>query len=146
VGNPAIFAQGIYVVPHADGTVAVGSTSEEAWQDATATDGLLDDLMLRAQALCPRLAGARLLERWAGLRPRAPRPDPMIGPLPGFDRVFLATGAFKIGFGIAHAVGAAVADLVTGRDPMLPKGFSPTDHGLPQRDVIRPISGGISPV
>jgi glycine oxidase len=146
VGNPAIFAQGIYVVPHADGTVAVGSTSEDAWDDATATDGLLNDLMLRAQALCPRLAGARLLERWAGLRPRAPRPDPMVGPLPGFDRVFLATGAFKIGFGIAHAVGAAVADLVTGRDPMLPSGFSPIDHGLPQRDVILPISGGTGPV
>ena len=133
LAGPAIFAEGLYVVPHADGSVAVGSTSENAWQCATGTDGLLDDLLERARALCPCLAGARVVERWSGLRPRAPRPDPLIGPLPGMARVLLATGAFKIGFGIAHAVGEAIADLVTGTDPKLPQGFSPADHGLGHR-------------
>ena len=139
--NPTIFAEGLYVVPHADGTVAVGSTSEPNWRDATTTDGHLDDLLVRATGLCPRLAGARLIERWAGVRPRAPRPDPMIGALPGFDRVLVATGAYKIGFGIAHAVGAAIADLVTGGSPELSKGFSPMDHGLGRQDVNPPIYG-----
>ncbi len=143
VTSPTIFADGLYIVPHADRTVAVGSTSEQTWRDATTTDGLLDDLLVRANRLCPRLVGARLLERWAGLRPRAPRPDPMIGPLPGFDRVLVASGAYKIGFGIAHAIGTAIADLVTGQAPALPKGFSPIDHGVGQQDVSPPISGAI---
>jgi len=145
VARPTIFAEGIYVVPHADGTVGVGSTSENTWHGATATDGLLDDLLERAAALCPRLAGAALVERWAGLRPRARRPDPMIGPLPGLERVLVATGAYKIGFGIAHAVGAAIADIVIGTDPMLPEGFSPLDHGLRQEDVASSIYRGAGP-
>ena len=54
---PQVFAEGVHIVPHADGTVAVGSTSERDVADTT-TDAQLDALIARAQAICPALAEA----------------------------------------------------------------------------------------
>ena len=54
---PQVFADGLHIVPHADGTVAIGSTSE---RDAVTPgpDAQLDALIARAVAICPALAGA----------------------------------------------------------------------------------------
>ena len=126
--GPMLFRDGIYVVPHADGHVAVGSTSERAWTDAGSTDGLLDDVIARARALCPALDGADVVERWAGLRPRGARPDPVVGALPGHDRVLIAGGGFKTGLATAFPVGEAVAAMIAGEPPTLPETFSVTAH------------------
>ncbi|MFQ5624401.1 MAG: NAD(P)/FAD-dependent oxidoreductase [Paracoccaceae bacterium] len=128
-GNvPLISAHGVFVVAHDDGTVAVGSTAEAEWTDATATDGQLDTLRGRAERLCPALRGAAEIGRWAGLRPKARRRDPMLGPVPGCDGVFVANGGFKIGFGLAPKVGEALAALVQGREAHLPPTFAPAYH------------------
>jgi glycine/D-amino acid oxidase-like deaminating enzyme len=125
---PMIYTDGLYIVPHAEGTVAVGSTSETAFADAQATDARLDALIDRARRISPALRDAPVLERWAGLRPRAPRPDPMLGPLPGDPQVLAATGGFKTGFGLAPAVGAALAAMAAGETPPLPPGFTVAEH------------------
>ena len=70
--SDAPLAPGLYVVPHADGTTAVGSTREPDWTDGAATDAGLEVLLASALRLAPALAGARVLARWAGVRPRAP--------------------------------------------------------------------------
>ncbi len=132
-GRPLLTADGLYVVPHADGTVAVGATSEAEWTEGDATDAALEALIGRARRLCPDLGP--VLTRWAGVRPRGPRPDPMVGHLPGFDRVFVANGGFRTGFGVAPAVGAAIAALVAGERPVLPPGFLLTDHLAARRDI-----------
>ncbi len=121
---PMLFADGLYVVPHDGGRVAVGSTSEAEWTAPTGTDDRLDDVLARARVLCPALTHAAVLERWAGLRPRAPRPDPMLGPVPGAPGVFAALGGFKIGFGIAPEVGAVLARMIAGEPVDLPESFS----------------------
>ncbi len=127
---PLIFDDGLYVVAHGDGRVAVGSTSEASWDEAGATDAQLDVLIDQARVLCPDLATAKVVLRWAGLRPRAPRPDPLVGPLPGVPGVFLADGGFKIGFGLAPAVGAGIAAMIAGEPSCLPDAFAPAAHGL----------------
>ena len=53
-----VYAGGIYVVPHADGTVAVGSTAEKNWGDPTATDERLEAVIAKARALIPALGEA----------------------------------------------------------------------------------------
>jgi glycine oxidase len=125
---PQIYADGIYIVPHANGTVAVGSTSESSFTDATGTDAQLDDIVARARAICPALRDAQVLQRWAGLRPKARRRDPMLGPVPGAEGVYAAMGAFKIGFGIAHKVGDVLADYATGTPVELPESFTVAHH------------------
>ncbi len=126
--HPVLFHDGLYIVPHDGGTVAVGSTSEPRYDDPTGTDAQLDTLLVRARAVMPPLRDAPVIERWAGLRPKARRRDPMLGPVPGLDGVYLATGAFKIGFGIAHEVGEVLADFLTGQDPVLPDSFTVEHH------------------
>jgi glycine oxidase len=73
--------------------------------------------------LCPALAGAPLVGRWAGFRPRASHRAPVLGEWPGRPGHYVANGGFKIGFGIAPGAAEAMADLVLeGRDS-IPPGF-----------------------
>ncbi len=114
---PQIFVDGLHIVPHADGTVAIGSTSETTWTDPTATDDQLDALHRKVIAACPVLADAPVLARWAGLRPRARSRAPMLGAWPARPGHFIANGGFKIGFGMAPKVAEVMTDLVLeGRD------------------------------
>jgi glycine/D-amino acid oxidase-like deaminating enzyme len=127
-GAPQLYADGLHVVPHADGTVAVGSTSETDFADPTGHDGLLDDVIARARKVCPVLADAPVVARWAGLRPRARTRAPMLGPHPFKPGVYIANGGFKIGFGMAPKVAETIADLVLeGRDT-IPAGFRVSDN------------------
>ena len=132
-GAPILFDNGLYVVPHADGRVAVGSTSEDEFDDPFGTDHRLDAVIERARALCPALRDAPVLERWAGLRPRAAGRDPLIDRLPGYPKVIVATGGFKITFGIAHEMARAALELMAGREPRLPESFRLEHHLVPAR-------------
>lgn len=122
---PQIFAGGLHLIAHADGTLAIGSTSERDFDDPTATDDQLETLIGRATALMPVLHGAPVLRRWAGVRPRTRTRAPMLGEHPLYPGQFIANGGFKIGFGMAPKVAQAIADLVLeGRDT-IPEGFRP---------------------
>ncbi|MFK7944292.1 MAG: NAD(P)/FAD-dependent oxidoreductase [Paracoccaceae bacterium] len=119
-GLPVIYQDGLYIIPHGSDRVAVGSTSEKTFEDGQATDGLLDDVLVKARAICPALAEATVLERWAGLRPKPPGREPVVGPLTLAPHIWVAGGGFKISFGIAHAVGDAIAAGILGNTPELP--------------------------
>jgi glycine/D-amino acid oxidase-like deaminating enzyme len=112
---PVIYADGLYIIAHANGTVAVGSTSENSYSSPDATDELLDGVIARALDVCPLIRNADILERWAGVRPKHESRDPVVVPLPGAPRVIAALGAFKIGFGIAHLMASEAVGHVTGR-------------------------------
>ncbi len=116
-GLPQLFADGLHVIPHQDGTVAIGSTSERDFDAPDTVDGQCDALVARAVASVPVLAGAGVVGRWAGVRPRARSRAPMLGGWPGRAGHFVANGGFKIGFGMAPMVAQVMADLVLeGRD------------------------------
>lgn len=121
-GTAQIFADGLHIVPHGDGTVGIGSTSENMFE-YDAPDDLLDGVIARARAICPDLRFAPVLARWAGIRPRAQSRAPLIGQWPGRDGHFVLNGGFKIGFGMAPLLAVRIADLVlTGRCDA-PEGF-----------------------
>lgn len=120
---PQVFVEGLHIIPHADGTVAIGSTSERDFDAPDAVDGQCEDLIARARSLMPQLDGARVLERWAGVRPRARSRAPLLGGWPDRPGHYVANGGFKIGFGMAPKVAEVMADLVLeGRDG-IPEGF-----------------------
>ena len=121
--QPQLFVDGLHIVPHGDGTVAVGSTSERVWDASDSTDAVLDAVIARARAACPMLADAPVIERWAGLRPRATSRAPVLGAWPGRAGHFIANGGFKIGFGMAPMVADVMAGfMLEGRD-RIPAGF-----------------------
>ena len=129
-GQPMIYDDGTYVVPHDDGHCAVGSTSEKQWQDATTPDHTQSDFIARAKQLCPPLRNAELVGRWAGVRPRCARTDPIIGRLSPKRPIYAATGGYKITFGIAHRMARRVADEILGAEQPLPipATFRPAHH------------------
>lgn len=120
---PQLYADGLHFVPHADGTLAVGSTTERAFDSATETDSQLDDILARARAAVPAIAGAEVLQRWAGVRPRAKSRAPMLGAWPGRPGHFIANGGFKIGYGMAPKAAQVMADLVLEGHDAIPAAF-----------------------
>ena len=125
---PQLFADALHIVPHADGTVAIGSTSEREFDAPGTCDEQLDDVIARALSAFPVLEGAEVIERWAGVRPRARSRAPMLGAWPDRPGHFIANGGFKIGFGMAPKVAEVMADLVLeGRDT-IPQGFRVEDN------------------
>ena len=122
-GAPQLFADGIHIIPHVDGTVAVGSTSERDYDAPDQTDAQLDTVVEKACAAVPVLRDAPVVQRWAGVRPRARSRAPMLGAWPDRPGHFIANGGFKIGFGMAPKVAEVMADLLLeGRDG-IPEGF-----------------------
>lgn len=120
---PQIFVDGLHLIPHANGTVAIGSTSERYFEDPTGTDAQCDVLLERAYEALPLLADAEILEKWAGVRPRAKTRAPLLGRWPGERDVFVANGGFKIGFGMAPKVAQVMADLVLNDIDQIPDDF-----------------------
>lgn len=118
-----IYADNLHIVPHSDGTVAIGSTSETTWEDAAATDDRLDEVIARARAIVPALAAARVIDRWAGIRPRAITRAPILGAWPNRAGHFVANGGFKIGFGMAPKIAQVMADLVLEARDSIPPDF-----------------------
>lgn len=127
---PTVFRDGLYVVAHEGGHVAVGSTSENRFDDPSSTDEQLDALIEAARALVPSLRNAPVVERWAGLRPKAVDRDPMIGPHPGHGNLIALTGGFKVSFGLAHRLAEAAVHMAAGTAvPFdMPENFAFSSH------------------
>jgi glycine oxidase len=129
-GLPVVFRDGLYIVPHEGGQVAVGSTSENHFDDPLSIDHQLEALLTAARAVVPVLADAEVVERWAGLRPKAIDRDPMVGAHPDHPSLIALTGGFKISFGLSHRLAEAAVREATETAPALalPKGFSLANH------------------
>ncbi|WP_299554663.1 FAD-dependent oxidoreductase [uncultured Tateyamaria sp.] len=120
---PQLFADTLHIIPHADGTTAIGSTTERDYDSPTDTDTQLDDILTRARAAIPALQDAQVLARWAGLRPRSRSRAPMLGPWPDRPGHYIANGGFKIGFGMAPKIAQTMADLILDGRDTIPQGF-----------------------
>ena len=100
------------------GAVIVGSTTEETGFDAATTAGAMDvfhGYWRQVFATPPQPQGQR-----AGLRPKPRGGRPMIGPLPGADRVFAATGHYKIGILLGPLTGRLIAEWIVDGRPSRP--------------------------
>ena len=79
-----------------------------------------------AIALVPKLADAKILEDWAGLRPGTPDALPILGATstPGY---YVATGHFRDGILLAPITAEVMADVIEGSEPKYDlKAFSPS--------------------
>ncbi len=125
---PLLYLDGLYIVPHEGGHAAIGSTSEDRFDDPFSTDDQIEALIARARALAPVVAQAEVVERWAGLRPKAIDRDPMVGPHPGNPAVIALTGGFKVSFGMAHRLAEQALAAVEGYAMAMPDSFQLQSH------------------
>ncbi|MEM5501427.1 FAD-binding oxidoreductase [Ahrensia kielensis] len=128
VASPILYDGGTYVIAHENGNVAIGSTSEREFTDAAQTDEKLDAVIAKAKAICPMLENAQVIERWAGIRPRAAGRDPLIGMLPDTPDIIVATGGFKITLAIAHIMARCALSAAAGQIDAIPESFQVKAH------------------
>jgi glycine oxidase len=119
VGNPdfspVITCDDVHIVPVGNQEFWVGATVEfsENGGEIQANSDMLEQVMAKAIALCPALAKAEIIRKWSGLRPRPEgRPAPIIGTLPGNDRVFIASGHYRNGVLLAPATARSIREMI----------------------------------
>lgn len=108
----------VYLIPRSDGRMLIGATAEEAGFDKQTVPETIEKLRQAAIDLVPRLADARILEAWAGLRPGTPDGLPILGatPTPGY---FVATGHFRDGILLAPVTARLMGQVIAGARPEL---------------------------
>lgn len=117
----AIAGGGGYLIPRADGTIAVAATVEEAGFDTRVTPDGLTWLAGLIRGLAPAYTGARIVETWAGLRPGTADDLPIMGPVPGREGLWVAAGHMREGVIWAPITGELLAAsiLAGASDPAL---------------------------
>ncbi len=111
-------APDVYLIPRSDGRMLIGATSEEAGFDKQTVPETIQKLRQAALDLVPKLADARFLSAWAGLRPGTPDNLPILGATqtPGY---FVATGHFRDGILLAPVTAKVMAQIMTGQNPRI---------------------------
>jgi glycine oxidase len=106
----------IYLIPRSDGRILAGATVEEAGFDKRTDLATIQRLHRAAIATVPRLADAKILGDWAGLRPGTPDSLPILGvtKTPGY---YVATGHFRDGILLAPVTARVMAQVVLGGRP-----------------------------
>ncbi|AFZ27563.1 glycine/D-amino acid oxidase, deaminating [Cylindrospermum stagnale PCC 7417] len=113
--QPAITGNDVHIVPVGGGDYWVGATVEfpSNGDEILPDSELLESVKQQAIAFCPELAQATIIRTWSGLRPRPEgRPAPVIGKLPGFNNVLLATAHYRNGVLLAPATADAIRELL----------------------------------
>ena len=111
-----------HMISRLDGLTSVGSTGgrdydrkELFWGeefDRQPTETAKLELLQRAMDVLPDLERAELVQQLAGSRPVSPDGKPIIGPVPGREGVFLATGHATKGIHLGPITGRIVADYI----------------------------------
>ncbi len=106
----------VYLIPRSDGRLLIGATQEEAGFDKQTIPETIQKLRQAALEVVPKLAEARILEAWAGLRPGTPDALPIMGATstPGY---FVATGHFRDGILLAPITARLMGQVICGERP-----------------------------
>ena len=116
-----------HMISRLDGLLSVGSTGgrdydreELFWGeefDRQPTETARLELLQRAIDVFPALDNAQLVQQLAGSRPLSPDRMPIIGPVPGWEGVFLATGHSTKGIHLGPITGRIIASYVLNGAP-----------------------------
>ncbi|MGX5732900.1 NAD(P)/FAD-dependent oxidoreductase [Bosea thiooxidans] len=92
--------------------------------DPKPSESILHEARRNLTAAFPAFANLKVKESWGGLIDATPDAVPVIGEVPRLPGFFIASGFSGHGFGIGPGAGRLIADLVSGRAPMIdPKPF-----------------------
>ena len=119
-----IFGDAAYITPKGNSLI-VGATKEEAGFDASVTEEGISWLRDSAIRLLPILRQSEIEATWAGLRPKTPDAKPILGPVPRWNNVILASGHNSVGIILSAITGRAISEYVTtGQMPEVIRPFS----------------------
>ena len=130
-----------HIISRADGYWSVGSTGGRDYGDPD--DNFLDEevapppseqamvfLVGRAMEVLPVLENARVAEQLSGWYPASADREPLIGPVPGWEGLYLALGHTFKGIHLAPITGRVIRDFIVHGEPQMDFDLS---HVLPDR-------------
>jgi len=116
-----------HMISRLDGLLSVGSTGGRDYDreelflgeefDRQPTEGAKVELLQRAVDVFPDLERAELVQQLAGSRPLSPDRMPIIGPVPGWQGIMLATGHTTKGIHLGPITGKFIAETITEGSP-----------------------------
>jgi glycine oxidase len=106
--------------PRADNKLLLGATMEDVGYDKGVKLDALQTLVRQGITLVPRLKYANLAGAWAGLRPFSHDNLPYLGPVPGLDGAFVATGHYRSGILLAPITGLLLKEMILKQPSTLP--------------------------
>jgi gamma-glutamylputrescine oxidase len=128
--EPAVYARSGYDYwqQTLEGRIVIGGWRDvDLEREFTASEEVTNVIQNRIEAFLERMLGAapEITHRWAGLIGLTPDRLPVVGPLPGRDRVWVALGYSGHGNVLALACGELVAQAVLGRPDARVAPFDP---------------------
>jgi glycine oxidase len=125
-----------YLVPRDDGRVLVGSTEDHVGFNRKTVAADLEQLHEFALRLVPALGSAKVEGSWAGLRPGTHDGLPFLGPIPGFENAWIASGHFRSGIHLAPGTAKIMTQLICGDKSIIPVDEFRVDR--PKCSAVRP--------
>ena len=105
-----------YAATKGDGLVWTGTTEEHADFDEEPTAAARDVIMSSLLKMLPVMEEAELVRQTACLRPVTPDGLLALGKVPGWEGLYVSSGAGRKGIMYGPLMGLAVADLILGRE------------------------------
>ena len=134
------------VQPRSTGQILIGSSRQYGDESPGVNQPILTAMIARASEYMPELGRLNAIRVWTGFRAATPDKLPLVGPIPGDDTVWLATGHEGLGITTSLATGELIASMVTGAEPAispqpyLPSRFAGYNHS---EDAIKePLCNG----
>lgn len=119
------------------GPIAGGGSEHDIGFERGVDDAVVKAIHSDFQSLFPDLATLAVECTWSGFRPRCEDQNPVIGAVPGHDRVYVAAGHFRSGIQLGPLTGELLAEeIVSGKVDSGATAFRP--------ERFRPISEGYS--
>ncbi len=106
-----------YMLTFDDQRIVIGATHEDHVDfDTRITAGGQREILSKALDVAPDLAVGTILETRVGFRPFTPGSLPVIGPLPGYQGLFIANGLGASGLTMGPYIGTELAKLALGKE------------------------------
>jgi len=110
-------AHAVNMQPQTNGGCLIGSTRQFQGMKRTVNPELLRRSLQRAARYVPALASSPLVRTWVGLRPYSLDKHPLIGPWPGLEGMWVATGHEGLGITLCQVTGLLLAQQFAGTTP-----------------------------
>ena len=124
------------VQPRITGQLLIGSSRQYGVEDKRVEAAMLRRMLERAYEYMPGLRSLSAIRTWTGFRAATPDKLPLIGPVQGNERMYLATGHEGLGITTSLATAKLLVDQIVKRrsaipiEPYLPNRVSAVHAGV----------------
>lgn len=108
------------VQPRQTGQILIGSSRQYGNEDSAVDQQMLTAMLKRTELYLPAISTLNVIRVWTGFRAATPDKLPLIGPVPGDETLWLATGHEGLGITTALATAELLASALIGSAPAIP--------------------------